>query len=286
MGRENDARCSYSSQISARRRLNLEGYKRVVSPPPACPSAPATTSSGKLQSCRVLLGSNITQQRTPHHTSYSAPNASHMIQPLDKGFFVPLKSAYSTECDKFMVRNPGRVITHREVYFLFCRAYERVATLEKAKNSFRATGIFPFNPEIFTEDDFLSKPQQKIQLNPDVKESQQVRQDTFQTNSLSRPDGENNLNGQVCSPSTLLRLPSANLQSKRKRTEKKSEIMTSSPYKNALEASGRKQTEGTDQKSIWSKEKKRMRIDPETPTTSKENCNILCPGCGKNIRNR
>ncbi|KAJ4443639.1 hypothetical protein ANN_05313 [Periplaneta americana] len=30
------------------------------------------------------------------------------------------------------------------------------ATLEKAKDSFRATGIFPFNPEIFTEDDFLS----------------------------------------------------------------------------------------------------------------------------------
>lgn len=220
-----------------------------------------------------------------------------MIQPLDKSFFVPLKSAYSTECDKFMVRNPGRVITHREVSSLFCRAYERVATLEKAKNSFRATGIFPFNPEIFTEDDFLSsavtsrpepnqeteerKPQQKIQLNPDTEESQQVRQDTFQTNFISRPDGENNLNGQVCSPSTLLRLPSANLQSKRKRTGKKSEIMTSSPYKNALETSGRKQTEGTDQKSIWSKEKKRLRIDPETPTTSKENCNIFCPGCGK-----
>ncbi|KAJ4430372.1 hypothetical protein ANN_22588 [Periplaneta americana] len=198
----------------------------------------------------LLLGSNIILQKTLHHTSYSAPNASHMIQPLDKSFFVPFKSASSTECDKFMVRNPGRVITHREVSSLFYRAYERVATLEKAKNSFRATGIFPFNPEIFTEDDFLSsdvtsrpeptqeteerKPQQKIQLNPDVKKSQQVRQDTFQTNSISRPDGENNLNGQVCSPSALLRLPSANLQSKRKRMEKKLEIMTSSQYKNAL----------------------------------------------------
>ncbi|KAJ4432997.1 hypothetical protein ANN_15254 [Periplaneta americana] len=104
-----------------------------------------------------------------------------------------------------MVSNPGRVVTHREVSSLFCRAYERVATLEKAKNSFRATGIFSFNPEIFTEDDFLSsavtsrpepnqeteerKLQQKIQLNPDIEESQQVRQDTLQTNFISRPDG-------------------------------------------------------------------------------------------------
>ncbi|KAJ4435251.1 hypothetical protein ANN_23829 [Periplaneta americana] len=119
-----------------------------------------------------------------------------MIQPLDKIFFVPLKSGYSTEYDKFMVRNPGRVITHREVSSLFCRAYESVATPEKAKNSFRAT------------------------------------------DSISRPDGENNQNEQVCSPSTLLRLPSTNLQSKRKRMRKKSEIMTSSPYKNALETSG------------------------------------------------
>ncbi|KAJ4449527.1 hypothetical protein ANN_00928 [Periplaneta americana] len=162
-------------------------------------------------------------KRILHHTSYSAPNASHMIQPLDKSFFVPLKSAYSTERDKFMVRNPRRVITHREVASPFCRAYEKVATLEKAKNSFRATGIFPFNPEIFTEDDFLSsavssrpepnqqteerKPQQKVQLNPDVEESQQVRQDTFQTNFISRPDGKNNLNGQVCSRSSTFSKP-------------------------------------------------------------------------------
>ena len=76
------------------------------------------------------------------------PHASHMIQPLDKGFFGPLKSAYSQDCDKWMISNPGRVITQRDICSIFRSAYERIATLEEVKNSFKAMGIHPFNPDV------------------------------------------------------------------------------------------------------------------------------------------
>ena len=52
-----------------------------------------------------------------------------------------------------MVNNPGRAITQRQVSSIFRLSYERVATIEKAKNSFRATGIYPYNPDIFSDEE-------------------------------------------------------------------------------------------------------------------------------------
>jgi hypothetical protein len=65
-----------------------------------------------------------------------------------------LKSAYSQECDTFIVNHAHRPITERNVADLFKRVYLRVATLDKAENSFRTCGIYPFNPHVFSPEDF------------------------------------------------------------------------------------------------------------------------------------
>ena len=83
------------------------------------------------------------------------PHASHKLQPLGVGFFGPFKTAYSVECDNWMVGHPGRPITHKEVAGLFRAAYYRVGNLERPINAFKATGIYPFRPTIFEEVDFL-----------------------------------------------------------------------------------------------------------------------------------
>lgn len=54
-----------------------------------------------------------------------------------------------------MVNNPGKLITQFEVAFLFGRAYSRIASLEKAAKSVSSTGIWPNNPTVFGEEDFL-----------------------------------------------------------------------------------------------------------------------------------
>ncbi|XP_043215954.1 uncharacterized protein LOC122378678 [Amphibalanus amphitrite] len=82
------------------------------------------------------------------------PHGSHRLQPLDVGFFGPLKSAYALECDKWMVEHPGRCITMYNVAGLFRAAYGRVASVQKAERAFEATGVIPFNPERFGPEDF------------------------------------------------------------------------------------------------------------------------------------
>ncbi|XP_051162417.1 uncharacterized protein LOC127282288 [Leptopilina boulardi] len=82
------------------------------------------------------------------------PHSSHKVQPLDKGYFGPLKVAYGQFCDMWLVNHPGKVITQTEVAFLFKQAYQKVSSIDKGVKSFESTGIFPFNSEIFTDEDF------------------------------------------------------------------------------------------------------------------------------------
>lgn len=83
------------------------------------------------------------------------PHASHKMQPLDKGFFAPLKTAFSSECDKWMTTNCGKPITQKQMAMLFNQAYSRTATIAICQKSFEATGLYPFNPDIFTDEEFL-----------------------------------------------------------------------------------------------------------------------------------
>jgi hypothetical protein len=82
------------------------------------------------------------------------PHANHKLQPLDKAFFGPLKTAFSSECDKWMVTNPGKIITLRQMSPLFHKAYSRVASIDICEKAFASTGLFPYNPDLFTDEDF------------------------------------------------------------------------------------------------------------------------------------
>jgi len=83
------------------------------------------------------------------------PHTSHRLQPLDVSFFGPLKSRYNRELDKWMVANPGKRVTQFDVAELFAHAYESTASIDKAKTGFQKTGIFPYNPHVFTNEDYL-----------------------------------------------------------------------------------------------------------------------------------
>lgn len=83
------------------------------------------------------------------------PHTSHRLQPLDVTFFGPLKNRYNRELDKWMLANPGKRVTEYDIAELFASAYEATASLDKAKSGFRKTGIFPYNEDVFTEEDFL-----------------------------------------------------------------------------------------------------------------------------------
>ncbi|KAJ8930149.1 hypothetical protein NQ314_017079 [Rhamnusium bicolor] len=81
-------------------------------------------------------------------------HTSHKLQPLDVAFYSPLKNAYNSCCDDFMVNNPGCTISIRELASIAGKAYLQVANARTAIKAFEATGIEPFNQAIFNEEDF------------------------------------------------------------------------------------------------------------------------------------
>lgn len=84
------------------------------------------------------------------------PHTSHRMQPLDVSFFGPLKNAYKKECDSFMKSHLAKKITPYDVASLVRKAFNNVASIGKGESGFRATGIFPINPEVFSEEDFVA----------------------------------------------------------------------------------------------------------------------------------
>jgi hypothetical protein len=58
------------------------------------------------------------------------PHCTHMLQPLDKAIFGPLKTAYHKECDDWMALKPGKAFTEYQVAGRFAIAYMNTATIK------------------------------------------------------------------------------------------------------------------------------------------------------------
>ncbi|KAG5897621.1 hypothetical protein JTB14_028889 [Gonioctena quinquepunctata] len=87
------------------------------------------------------------------------PHCSHKLQPLDATF----KAYYIQECEKFPRNNPGRAITQYQISKLLGEAFLRAAVPTRAIHGFR--DIFPLNPNVFCDADFLTAEVSDILMN-------------------------------------------------------------------------------------------------------------------------
>ncbi|KAJ8868754.1 hypothetical protein PR048_030294 [Dryococelus australis] len=71
------------------------------------------------------------------------PHTSHRMQPLDDAFYPPLKKTYHKTRRRWIVNHPHEKLSPDELSGLFNITFMKVATVEKAVNGFRKTGIFP-----------------------------------------------------------------------------------------------------------------------------------------------
>lgn len=129
----------------------LEHFRKSVRPSPSSPVLLILDN----HSSHVSVGAIDFCRKNDIHMLSIPPHGSHKIQPLDVVFFGPLKVLYSAECDTWQVSNPGRAISQYQVARIFRGAYEKAATVEKATKGFQCTGIWPFDPAVFSEVDFL-----------------------------------------------------------------------------------------------------------------------------------
>ncbi|XP_044765556.1 MFS-type transporter clz9-like [Coccinella septempunctata] len=93
------------------------------------------------------------------------PHTTHKLQPADVGFMWSLSIFYDQALTAWLRSNPGKVVSQFQVADFFGQAFIRAATMLTAINAFKACGISPYNPHIFTEDDFIAAEATEIELN-------------------------------------------------------------------------------------------------------------------------
>lgn len=79
------------------------------------------------------------------HLIFLPPHSTHLLQPLDVGLFGPLHHFYGKAADDY-IRNTHCGILKGTFWGFYRTARKQPYTKLNIKNAFRATGIYPFNP--------------------------------------------------------------------------------------------------------------------------------------------
>ncbi|XP_004212068.1 uncharacterized protein LOC101240833 [Hydra vulgaris] len=88
------------------------------------------------------------------------PHCSHNLQPLDWSVYGPLKRYYNAACHDWIVSVMivlyPRPVTIYDIASVVRKAYAQAFTLSNISAGFAVAGIEPFNPTIFSDNEFLS----------------------------------------------------------------------------------------------------------------------------------
>ena len=82
------------------------------------------------------------------------PHCSHKLQPLDVSVFGPLKKLINASQGNWMRNNPGKTMTIYDLPGIMREAWPLAAVQKNIIKGFEVAGIFPFNPEVFTDADY------------------------------------------------------------------------------------------------------------------------------------
>ncbi|GFS23035.1 transposase [Elysia marginata] len=83
------------------------------------------------------------------------PHPSHKLQPLDRTVFGPFKTYFNSKAQNWMREHPGQVMSIYDLPGIVKEAIPLAMTAHNGIKGFSATGIFPLNPDVFTDIDFL-----------------------------------------------------------------------------------------------------------------------------------
>lgn len=113
------------------------------------------------------------------------PHSTGKLQPLDVGIFGPFKTAYNHAVDNWMLRNPGKTFSIYEVAGCVREAHMKAMTPGNICAAFKATGIFPFDRNVFTDFDFA--PSEVTDRQVDIENNQNEINTPVQDNASKTP---------------------------------------------------------------------------------------------------
>jgi hypothetical protein len=137
--------------------ISLEWIKRVFDPQTKVqakgkPRMLIWDGFGTHETLEILefcFENNIILCRLPSHTS-------HKLQPCDTAVFAPLKSAYRDQVDR-LERGGVGTIGKQHFTYLYSPARERALTKRNILAGWKASGLYPYNPDKVLTD--IPKPQ-------------------------------------------------------------------------------------------------------------------------------
>ena len=167
-----------------------------------------------------LSGWDLCRENGIHMVSLP-PHTSHRLQPLDVTYMKPFKMAFNGACDSWMLAHPGERILQSDVSRLVNTAFTRASVMSTAINGFKSTGIWPFDRSVVPDAEFVA--------------AEVLGYGTEAVQEITPPS--------PCSPSpgTVLAIPCAIPQSRKRRTQE-SVIITATPTKKRILA--KKKTNG------------------------------------------
>ncbi|XP_053685729.1 uncharacterized protein LOC128735260 [Sabethes cyaneus] len=226
------------------------------------------------------------------------PHCSHKLQPLDVAFMAPFKNFYADAVEKFMWNNPGRTVGQYDIAELLCQTFTKASTTETARSGFYKTGIVPFDPKIFGDEEYAPShvtdqdvdlgpkstpepiiiPEPKIiPSDPQPSTSKQANKNSMESQfdncSCSSLDGSFKVSPSCVKPLPKLKGPRI---SKRKRVAEKSSEITSDEYMADL----KKARASKEIQNIKKARKPRSRKSKGLKTSPIEE-DTLCDKCGE-----
>lgn len=82
------------------------------------------------------------------------PHCTHRLQPLDVGVNAPFKNYCAKAQDNWLRNNPGKTMSIYEIPEIVRYALPLAVTPVNVMSAFRKAGIWPYDPNVFTEDDY------------------------------------------------------------------------------------------------------------------------------------
>ena len=90
------------------------------------------------------------------------PHTTHRMQPLDVAVYRALKIFFEQEINAFQKLHIGRIIKQHDIaklltpaYLKAASAHLKAASAQNAVSGFKTHGIWPYNPSVFGDEDFV-----------------------------------------------------------------------------------------------------------------------------------
>lgn len=238
-----------------------------------------------------------------------APHTTHKIQPLDVSVFGPIKQFYEQEINIFQKNYSGRIINQYDVAKIFSPAYLKGATPHNAVSGFKRTGIWPFNPRIFGDEEFapasvtdrplensVVTPTSEVNKVPSPKannlESDLVHTlDTYQLETMvattSSTPQQPIKNCTKVSPTDIRPIPKIDVMkmSTRKRKTQRAEVLTTTPVKNIqlekMKNAERKIINTVAKRPTRKSVRKSLNFESTKKKASEDSTQYFCPICSE-----